>query len=175
MENLFSIRLNNPEYVLPRGKGHGFQSVFSTCFEYPTENLELIWHTEVIPFEYRYEVPYLLYLLLEMINNLSAADHGEFTEFVGMDTYQFNWKFTWNKNNLKITADWEEMRHHNLLDQLEITVEHFLNESMKLVRFLSKHIQESGVQIVDSYYNKRFLYNLERQVRKRLRILQTQK
>jgi hypothetical protein len=169
----FSIALNQPKYVLPKGKGHDLMTVFSVCFEFPNDNFEMHWNGIVIPCSYDHMVAHIIFPVLDMLNAISSKKKGEHALIFGMNGLQCNWQLSWNKNDLQIESEWREapldsfdaLKEH---PRLETCTHSFLLEWQKLIQFLIDIIDRSGVKIECRWYTHKYLLRVDRKVAKRI-------
>lgn len=165
MSKHFQIELNQPQFVLPRGKSHDFLSIFSTCFSFP-DALSLYWNGHEIVFLYEYNVSQLIYPVLEMLQAITSSGKGKYRSIFGMDSLQTDWCLTWDNNNLNIKSHWfvvfstsltEKLNNDN---KLNISTAEFIKEWQKLIILLESIIDESGIEIQSIGYDYKFLQEI---------------
>lgn len=162
--NSFGIVVNNPNYVLPGGKGHNFQTVFSVCFDFPDENLELHWNGLILNCSYKYEVPQMIYDVLDTLRALAGSEEGTHKLNFGMDTVCTDWDLSWKGEHLVIRSNWEWAHFGkgmkealNERAELVTTTTHFMREWHKLVELLVRIIKRSRLKIGDWHYSPAYL------------------
>lgn len=167
MENkLFSIELNNPKYVFPKGKDHNLKTIFTTCFDFPSDDFEIKWNGMSVRLSYRYDVPHLLYPIFDMLKVLCEQNEGKDSVSFGMDSLNAKWNFSWNEKKLNIHSNWNDAPQDltpelNEKSNLEMSTSTFISEWMKLILFIDTILEKSHIQIQDTYYTKAFFGDLK--------------
>lgn len=169
----FSIALNQPKYVLPKGKGHDLMTVFSVCFEFPNDNFEMYWNGIIIPCSYDYMVAHIIYDVLDMLKAISSQKKGEHLLNFGMNGLHCDWQLYWNNNDLQIASEWRAAPWDSFdalkeYARLETTTLSFLLEWQKLIQFLIDIIDRSDVKIGGRMYTHKYLLRVDRKVAKRI-------
>lgn len=171
---VFKIELNNPNYVLPKGKGFNLSSIFSVCFEYPNNDLTLIWRDITIPFSYDHMVAQIITDVLEMLKDISANESGNHLLNFGMNSLQTTWEIKWNQNDMEIQSFWKVAPKNltsllNNKSSLKTETKIFLEQWEKLISFVASIISRSGIEINDWYYNMDFFLKVQKSLTERLK------
>ncbi|WP_347219794.1 hypothetical protein [Chryseobacterium sp.] len=173
MENQkFQIKINEPKYILPRGGGHNLMSIFSTCFEFPKNDFDVVFNDMTIGFSYKYEVPYIIYPILEMLNSICSSNSGKCKAYIGVEEILSEWNLQWETENLRLQINWERtsndfLEQLNEIEELNINLNHFVSEWYKLIHLIDRIIKESNIQIDDLYYIGDF-QNVKKKILKKI-------
>lgn len=170
----FQLILNNPDFVLPKGKGHSLKSIFSACFEYPTDSLDIIWYGERLKLSYKYQVPYLIFTILEMVKDICSHEIRHHSAYLVTDQLETNWELSWDDKQILIHSNWLSAPGNiqaklNEKGELCIDIQEFLAEWCKLLQFIDEIIINSGIQIKDFHFNKEYFKGIVTILNKKLK------
>ena len=130
----FSVQASNPRFSGQYDpEDDSLAYALETCFSIDEEDAFMKWNYVFIPLNYKYDVSYILYDCLRMLEALLGNQHGEhLLDFVEQSFFA-RWNMSWEEDNLTIVSQWDSVPGtiEPLLNErnvLEISKTAFINE-----------------------------------------------
>ncbi|WP_405288860.1 hypothetical protein [Methanobrevibacter sp.] len=120
-----------------------------TIFPMNTESAILQWNCISIPLSYKYDISYMIWDILNLLEQLQTEPQGMMMIQWLPDTFRVDWKIVWKDNQMTIKSYWESVVGglEELLNQkpvISLKIDNFLYEWKEVLYTLICALKDSG-------------------------------
>lgn len=147
---VFAIQVGNPRVNMKvDDEDTKISEAIESIFLLDTEDLIMIWNNIRIPLSYKYDVSYMIDDILLMLKMLSSEEVGNLSIQWLPDVFRCNWNINWNKDEISIEAQWENIIGHleellNKYNRISMNTDDFIYEWKALLSILCNRLTQCG-------------------------------